>query len=83
MKANDIAFWVVIGLGLVFIGCMAQQLHAQPTIQPDRFVVVSQQFTESGAKVIVLRDTRQPDRPCYVIYEAGMGILLDAKSPCR
>lgn len=83
MKANDIAFWVVIGLGLMFIGGMSQQLHAQPTIRPDRFVVVSQQFTESGAKVIVLRDTRQPDRQCYVIYEAGMGILLDAKSPCR
>lgn len=83
MKANAMAFWVVVIVVLFIASEMARPSRAQAALPSDRFVVVSQQYVESGAKVIVLRDTHQPDRECYVIYEAGAPVILDAKTTCR
>lgn len=84
MKWNDAVFWIASVLGIVFILVQYDTQAAQSkALLSHRFEVVSQQIVDSGAKVIVLRDTRQPDRPCYVIYEAGAGVVLDEKSPCK
>lgn len=83
---------VIAGVGsYIGIACLMTVAHAQGQpgyeqsafSKPPRFAVMSQQYVESGAKIIVLRDTRQPDRQCYVIYEAGAGVVLDTKTPCN
>lgn len=76
---------VLAALGCValYIGiCTAMLSFAPPVIAatPERFIVVSQQYVDSGAKVIVLRDGRT--KKCYIIYEAGAGAVLDKDVPC-
>lgn len=90
MSGNNTAttFFVIcaaIGaLAAVVTGSMGSvEAQPAPPLPPARFVVVSQEFADSGAKVIVLRDTRQPKRKCYVIYEAGAGVVLDKDVPCE
>lgn len=60
---------VAIGVGLNALGAA---LSAQ--VPTERFTVVSQQFLDSGAKAVVIKDTATGK--CYGLYEAGMAASL-------
>ena len=68
---------VAISVGLQAFGARldAKQVVAVP--QSNRFVVVSQQILDSGAKLVIIRDTDPGLGPaCYAIYEAGAAAAL-------
>ena len=88
---GDLALYIFLGilLGILLIvsgtiDVRATQIVAVP--ESTRFVVVSQQILDSGAKLVIIRDTFKgalfSQARCYAIYEAGVGAVL-GRVPCQ